>query len=445
MSASPSIQVKVLIIGGGGREHALAWKIQQSPLVKALFCAPGNAGIAQFAACAPIDLGDVQALADHADAVDADLTVVGPEGPMVQGLGDELQRRGRLAFCPSRRAAELEGSKAFARAFMDRHGIPSPRHLVCDSLADARLVIESARLGWPLVIKADGLAAGKGVFIAADERDALAVVAQVLAEKSLGAAGERVVFEEFLHGEEVSFFAFADGRKVLPLATAQDHKRIFDNDLGPNTGGMGTVSPAPAVSTELGARIMDEIVTPTIAGMASEGQPYRGVLFAGLMLTTAGPKVLEFNARFGDPETQCLMTRLDSDIVPVLMAVARGDLGGASCTWNAAAAACVVIAASGYPEKPRAGDEIRGLAQAAARPGVSVFHAGTKAAADGAVVTAGGRVLGVTARGTDLAAALGAAYGAVGDIRFSGMHYRKDIGAAAVRRQAAATQEEKNG
>lgn len=428
--------MKILVIGGGGREHALAWKIRRSPLVTDVFCAPGNAGIATVARCNSVDLSDVVALADHADAVGADLTVVGPELPMVLGLGDELHRRGRLAFCPSGKAAELEGSKAFARDFMDRHGVPSPRYVVCREHAHARNVVDSAELGFPLVIKADGLASGKGVFIAPDPVTSARVVDQVMSSKTLGAAGERIVFEEFLTGEEVSFFALSDGRRSLPLATVQDHKRAFDGDAGPNTGGMGTISPSPAVGPELERRILREIIDPTVAGMAAEGRPYRGVLFAGLMLTPDGPKALEFNARFGDPETQVLMTRLESDVVPLLNAVAQGDLGNAVCRWKSDAAACVVVAAAGYPEKPRMGDAIHGLDRASDRDGVVVFHAGTKAA-NGGIATAGGRVLGVTAQGPTLADALERAYGATRDISFDGMHYRRDIGAKALRRLGA--------
>lgn len=419
-------------MGGGGREHALVWKIGQSPLVSEVFCAPGNPGIAALARCASIEPSKIQELADHADAVDADLTVVGPELPMVLGLGDELRRRGRTAFCPSKLAAELEGSKAFARRFMSRHGIPSPGYRVCQSLEEARALVESAALGFPLVIKADGLAAGKGVSVASDRATALAVVDRLMTGGSLGAAGECVVFEEFLEGEEVSYFALSDGERAVPLATVQDHKRIFDGDRGPNTGGMGAISPSPAVTSEVEERILEEIVEPTITGMAAEGRPYQGVLFAGLMLTAQGPKVLEFNARFGDPETQVLMMRLRTDVVSLLRAVAEGDLGDADCGWTSDAAACVVVASSGYPEKPRVGDEIHGLASLQGHEDVVAFHAGTASHGDH-IVTSGGRVLGVTARGSELAAAVTRAYEAVGKISFEGMHYRRDIGAAALR------------
>lgn len=423
--------MRVLVIGGGGREHALVWKIKKSPLVREVFCAPGNAGVARIADCVAIDPSSIVELADFAQSIAADLTVVGPELPMSLGLGDELHRRGLLAFCPSKAAAEIEGSKAFAREFMKRHDIPSPRYAICETLPEALAFVAEGSLGFPLVVKADGLASGKGVFIAPGAREAKAAVEQIKSDRKLGTAGARIVFEECLRGEEVSFFALSDGARVLPLVSVQDHKRAYDRDQGPNTGGMGSVSPSTNLTMDLHRRILAEIVDPTIAGMAVEGRTYRGVLYAGLMLTDDGPKVLEFNARFGDPEAQAIVTRLESDIVPVLKAAAEGALGTTSLEWSKRASACIVLAAKGYPDRPETGQEIRGL-EGAEADGVVVFHAGT-ALKNGRDVTAGGRVLGVTAVGPSLDEAVKRAYAAVSGISFDGMHYRKDIGAAALR------------
>ena len=419
--------MKVLVVGNGGREHALVWKIRQSPLVQELYCSPGNAGIAGLADCVPIDSTNIIEVADFAQTIAADLTVVGPELPAVLGIVDEFHRRGLSIFGPSRAAAELEGSKAFAREFMDRHNIPSPRHRVCKTVEEARECVAQAPFGFPIVIKADGLAAGKGVVIAADAAEADAAIAGMMTDKKFGMAGARVVLEEFLKGEEVSFLVFSDGSKVVPMVSAQDHKRVFDGDQGPNTGGMGAVSPATNLTVDIHKQIMHEIVLPTVAGMAAEGRRYQGVLYAGLMLTDDGPKVLEFNARFGDPETQVILTRLKSDLVPILQGVAEGNLPDTKIDWAKEPAVCIVLASEGYPDAPVTGRVVSGLDATKNLEGVVVFHAAT-AAKDGKVVTVGGRVLGVTAVGTNLDIAIQRAYEAAPKISFEGMHYRKDIG-----------------
>jgi len=419
--------MKVLVVGNGGREHALVWKIRQSPLVQELYCSPGNAGIAGLADCVPIDSTNIIEVADFAQTIAADLTVVGPELPAVLGIVDEFHRRGLSIFGPSRAAAELEGSKAFAREFMDRHNIPSPRHRVCKTVEEARECVAQAPFGFPIVIKADGLAAGKGVVIAADAAEADAAIAGMMTDKKFGMAGARVVLEEFLKGEEVSFLVFSDGSKVVPMVSAQDHKRVFDGDQGPNTGGMGAVSPATNLTVDIHKQIMHEIVLPTVAGMAAEGRRYQGVLYAGLMLTDDGPKVLEFNARFGDPETQVILTRMKSDLVPILQGVAEGNLPDTKIDWAKEPAVCIVLASEGYPDAPVTGRVVSGLDATKNLEGVVVFHAAT-AAKDGKVVTVGGRVLGVTAVGTNLDIAIQRAYEAAPKISFEGMHYRKDIG-----------------
>jgi phosphoribosylamine--glycine ligase len=425
--------MKVLVVGNGGREHALVWKIRQSPLVHEIYCAPGNAGIAGLADCVPIDSTNIVEVADFAQTIGADLTVVGPELPAVLGIVDEFHRRGLSIFGPSRAAAELEGSKAFAREFMDRHKIPSPRHRVCTTVEEARECLQQAPFGFPIVIKADGLAAGKGVVIAGDANEAEAVIAEMMTEKKFGMAGARVVLEEFLNGEEVSFLVFSDGSKVVPMVSAQDHKRVFDGDQGPNTGGMGAVSPATNLNVDTHKQIMHEIVLPTIAGMAAEGRRYQGVLYVGLMLTDDGPKVLEFNARFGDPEAQVILTRMKSDIVPILQGVADGHLPDIKIDWMKEPSVCIVLASHGYPETPQTGKVVTGLENAKNLEGVVVFHAAT-AAKDGKVVTVGGRVLGVTALGANLDAAIKRAYEIAPLITFEGMHYRKDIGLKALAR-----------
>jgi phosphoribosylamine--glycine ligase len=428
--------MRVLVVGNGGREHALVWKIRQSPLVKEVYCAPGNAGIAELADCVPIDTSNIVEVADFAQTIKADLTVVGPELPMVLGIADEFNRRGMTIFCPSRAAAELEGSKAFAREFMDRHKIPSPRYEICRSPDEAGDFVKRAPFGYPFVVKADGLASGKGTVVVKNEVEARAAVASVMSDKKFGQAGSKVVMEEFLPGEECSFLVFCDGAKVVPMVSVQDHKRAFDGDAGPNTGGMGTISPATNLSLDVHKQIMQEIILPTVKGMAAEGRKYQGVLYAGLMITDKGPRVLEFNARFGDPETQVILARMRSDIVPILQGVAEGNLRESKIEWAKEPAVCVVLASKGYPDGGETGQPIQGL-DAKRGADVIVFHAAT-AKKDSAIVTVGGRVLGVTALAPNLDAAVNRAYEAIGTIRFDGMHYRKDIGHQALARLHAA-------
>jgi phosphoribosylamine--glycine ligase len=425
--------MRVLIVGNGGREHALAWKIRQSPLVKELYCAPGNAGIAEIADLVPIHTTNIVELADFAETVKADLTVVGPELPMVLGIADEFARRGLEIFCPTRAAAEIEGSKAFAREFMHRHQIPAPKFAVCSSKDEAVAALDSGGLGYPIVVKADGLAAGKGTVIAADRAQAEAAVDGMLTERRFGSAGDKIVLEECLLGEEVSFLVFSDGARVVPMVSAQDHKRALDGDQGPNTGGMGAVSPATNLSLDAHKRIMQEVILPTVAGMAAEGRPFRGVLYAGLMLTPEGPKVLEFNARFGDPEAQAILARMRSDLVPLLVGVARGQMGEPKIEWLTEPAVCVVMASRGYPDAVETEKPIQGLDELKNQRDLIVFHAATTKL-DAEVVTVGGRVLGVTAVGATLEAALGRAYEAVKAISFEGMQYRRDIGQKALAR-----------
>ena len=427
------VLMKILVVGNGGREHALVWKIRQSSLVKEVYCAPGNAGIAELADCVPIDTTNIVEVADFAQTIKADLTVVGPELPMVLGVGDEFRRRGMPIFCPSRAAAEIEGSKAFAREFMQRHRIPSPRYEICSSPEEANAFLERAPFGYPVVVKADGLAAGKGTIVAQNASEAKDAVSQIMSEKKFGSAGAKVVMEEFLRGEEVSFLVFSDGSRVVPMISVQDHKRLGDGDTGPNTGGMGTVAPSTNMSLDVHKQIMQEIILPTIKGLDAEGRRYQGVLYAGLMMTDAGPRVLEYNARFGDPETQVIMMRMKSDLVPVLKAVAEGQLGDTKMEWTKEPAICVVLAAGGYPGEAETGREVKGLPALKGVPELQVFHAAT-AVRDGKVVTVGGRVLGVTASGQNLDAAVQRAYDAAEKIHFDGMQFRKDIGQKALAR-----------
>jgi len=423
--------MKILIIGGGGREHALAWKIAQSPLVETVYCAPGNPGIAALAECVHIAADEIDALFDFARAEQIDLTVVGPEVPLTLGIVDRFQAAGLEIFGPSRAAARLEGSKGFSKDLMAKYGIPTAAYRTFSDRDQAHAYIRAQ--GAPIVVKADGLAAGKGVIVATTVEQALAAVDDILLDKVFGAAGSQVVIEEFMAGEEASFFVFTDGKNILPLASAQDHKRIFDNDEGPNTGGMGAYSPAPVVTETVAAEVIETIVKPTIAGMAAEGCPYRGILYVGLMIEGGKPKVVEYNARFGDPEAQPLLMRLKSDIVPVLQACARGALGGATLEWHEKAAVCVVMASGGYPGSFEKGLEISGLEAAEAVPELMVFHAGT-AFQGGKIVNQGGRVLGVTGLGATVADAIAKAYEGVALIRWRDVHYRKDIGQKALNR-----------
>ena len=425
--------MKILVVGNGGREHALAWKIRQSPRCKELFCVPGNAGMAGLADCVPIDTSNIVELADFAQTVKADLTVVGPELPMVLGIADEFHRRGLSIFCPTRAAAEIEGSKAFAREFMQRHHIPAPRYEICTSADQARAVAKKSPFGYPLVVKADGLASGKGTIIARDRAEAEAAIAHMMDDRRFGMAGDKVVIEECLEGEEVSFLVFSDGSRVIPMVSVQDHKRALDGDQGPNTGGMGTVSPSTSLSMDAHKQIMQEIILPTVKGLAVEGRKYQGVIYAGLMMTADGPKVLEYNARFGDPETQVIVARMKSDIVPILEGVAAGHLGDAKLEWLKEPAVCVVLAARGYPESVETGQSVEGLGALDGQKDLYAFHAAT-ANRDGKVVTVGGRVLGITALGANLEGAIERAYAAVQKVSFPGMHYRKDIGQRALAR-----------
>jgi phosphoribosylamine---glycine ligase len=420
--------MRVLVVGSGGREHALAWGLARSPSVREVVCAPGNAGIAAVARCVPVRADECGRVADLADAEQADLVVVGPEAPLVAGLADLLAARGRAVFGCSRAAAEIEGSKAYAKAFMARHAVPTAAFGVFSEPPEAELFIAAQfeRGAARLVIKADGLAAGKGVVIADSNDAAVAAARAMLTEHTLGDAGHRVVIEEFLVGREASLLALVDGERVTPLAPAEDHKTIGDGDVGPMTGGMGTVSPTPVLDDVTCARAVREVLEPTARGLVAEGRPFRGLLFAGLMLTAAGPRVLEFNCRFGDPETQVIVPRLDEDLGELLLACATGRLP-ARVRWRPDAAVCVVLASAGYPASSSSGDEIRGL-DAAAAAGAIVFHAGTRADGD-RVVTAGGRVLGVTALGETPADARARAYAAVERIEFRGAQFRRDIGA----------------
>jgi len=415
----------MLIVGGGGREHALAWKIAQSPRVTALFTAPGNPGIARHAVCVPLAADALDGLVAFARRERIDLTVVGPEAPLVAGLADRLLDAGLAVFGPIAPAAAIEGSKAFAKDLMARNAIPTARFATFDDPARARGYCRE--VGPPLVVKADGLAGGKGAIVCRTLADADEAVAECMERAAFGAAGATVVVEEFLSGEEVSFFALANGADALPLAAAQDHKTVFDGDQGPNTGGMGAYSPVASFDAAMERRVMDTIVRPTIAALAKEGAPYRGVLYVGLMLTAEGPKVIEFNCRFGDPECQALVVRVPGDLVPLLVAAAHGGPWPEVGPWSTRASVCVVLASGGYPGKYGTGAAIEGVESAETAPGVTVFHAGT-ALREGRLVTAGGRVLGVTAVAGDLATAIARAYGAVGAIRFEGMHYRRDIG-----------------
>ena len=415
--------MRVLVIGSGGREHALAWKIAQSPLVKKVFCAPGNAGTANVAENIDIPSDNVDALLQFATVTGIGLTIVGPEQPLVKGLVDSFEESGLRVFGPSQRAAEIEGSKVFCKDLMKKYGIPTARYESFDSPDQVKLFTKEDE---PVVVKASGLAAGKGVILCSNAEEARSAVQSIMQEKAFGNAGDQVVVEEFLTGQEVSLLAFTDGKTVLPLDSAQDHKAAFDGDKGPNTGGMGAYSPALVFTEELKQQVIDEIMIPTVRAMAKEGRYYRGILYAGLMLTESGPKVLEFNARFGDPETQPIMMRIKNDIVPIFEACIDGTLAKQSLQWRQEPTVCVVMAAKGYPSSYEKGKEISGLNSDENRQ-VVVFHAGTKLE-NGKVLTNGGRVLGVTALGSDINQAIKNAYSAVDKIKWDGVHYRKDIG-----------------
>jgi phosphoribosylamine--glycine ligase len=417
--------MRILLVGGGGREHALAWAIAASPLCTTLYCAPGNAGIAQEAICVPIGIDDTDGLVTFARTEAIDFVVVGPEAPLVAGLVDRLTEAGIKAFGPSAAAAALEGSKGFTKDLCAKYDIPTARYRRFTDAAEARAYI--AAEGAPIVVKADGLAAGKGVVVATTVEEAQDAVDAMLTEGGFGAAGASIVVEECLVGPELSFFALCDGETALPLATARDHKRAYDNDEGPNTGGMGAVSPHPLATPELEARIMAEIVQPTLRAMEAEGTPFRGILFAGLMLTDRGPQLIEHNVRFGDPECETLLPRLSSDLLTALLAAADGTLRHLTLRWRPEAAVTVVMAAKGYPGAYGKGSPIRALDRAAEVPGTIVFHAGTAAGADGTVTAQGGRVLAVTALGADVAEARSRAYQAVDRIDWPEGFCRRDI------------------
>jgi phosphoribosylamine--glycine ligase len=423
--------MKVLILGAGAREHAMAWKLARERAVSAVVCTPGNPGIAEVAQCVPGDLANPQQMLEIAAARDVDLTVVGPELPLSLGVADVFAAAGRAIVGPSRAAAALESSKSFAKAFMERHRVPTARFRVCDTAADALTFAGSGEFGFPLVVKADGLAAGKGVVIAEDRAAAELAVRHAMLDRTFGAAGDRIVFEEFLVGEEASNFDLADGSAFVPLSSAQDHKRIFDDDRGPNTGGMGAFSPSPLITPDAERRVIDEVVKPVLAGMEAEGYPYRGFLYVGLMMTVNGPRVIEFNVRFGDPEAQVVLPMLDEDLSWLLGAAATGALPSRPARFRDEPHVGVVLASRGYPETSESDRPISGLEQAAAEPAAMVFHAGT-ARRDGRIVTAGGRVLTVVGRGRSHREAIDTAYRAAAHIRFDGMQMRRDIGRKAL-------------
>jgi phosphoribosylamine--glycine ligase len=418
--------MKILVIGSGGREHALTWKLRESGLMEEIYCAPGNAGIAQEAECRPVDVSNPAQILELASELKSDLTVVGPEAPLVAGVVDEFKRAGKTIIGPTRAAARLEGSKVFSKQFMQRHSIPTASFKVAESFDRAVKALEE--FGLPVVIKADGLAAGKGVVIARTREEAEKTLDEFMRQRTLGSAGERVVLEEALVGEELSFIVLTDGRAILPLVPTQDHKAVFDNDQGPNTGGMGAYSEDSILDEPLRSEIIRSIVAPTLVGMAVEGTPYQGFLYCGLMLTSQGPKLLEYNVRMGDPEAQPIVMRLRSDLVELLVALSEDRLATLEPHWSPNPSVCVVLASRGYPGKPEVGKVITGTVAAETRGGVKVFHAGTKFQ-DLHLLSTGGRVLGVTATAEDLPRAIARAYSAAGKISFEGMHFRRDIGA----------------
>ena len=420
--------MKILVIGSGGREHALAWRLTRSASVEKVWCAPGNAGIAQDAQCVPADTANTTALVELAAHLGADLTVVGPEQPLVLGIADEFSRRGLRLLGPSQQCAQLEGSKVFAKRFLERHRIPTARmYAICESAGDAYRALES--VDWPLVMKADGLCGGKGVLVTASRDEARSFVESVMEKRALGDGGKNMLLEEALRGQELSLIVLADGEHFVPLVPARDHKRAMDHDQGPNTGGMGAYSTDSIISAELEKQILDTVVRPTFDGLAADGLKYQGFLYFGLMLTPEGPKVLEFNCRLGDPETQTIVARMDFDLAEALMETTQGELGRIRFAWRPDASLCVVMASSGYPGTYEIGKKIQGLAEAAKIPDAMVFHAAT-VSKGGEYYTGSGRVLGVTATGPTLEAARRAAYQAVCKIQFEGKHYRRDIGVA---------------
>ena len=429
--------MKILVIGGGAREHALAWRLSRERNVDGVVCAPGNPGIAAVAQCIPVNPADPNELLRVAEHNEIDVTVVGPELPLSRGVVDVFSAAGRPIVGPTKAAAALESSKAFAKAFMARHHVPTAGFRVCESPGDALKIVARGELGYPLVLKADGLAAGKGVVIAGDRETAEAVVRSMMVERRFGDAGDRVVLEEFLVGHEASFFVLADGTDFVTLGSAQDHKRIFDDDEGPNTGGMGAFSPSALITPEIDRRVCDEIVRPVLAGMDEEGHPYRGFLYVGLMLTSDGPRVVEFNVRFGDPEAQVVLPMLDEDLSWLLSETATGALPSRPATFRNEPHVGVVLAAGGYPDSPKLGKAISGIDEASREPGALVFHAGTAMQGD-ELVTAGGRVLTVVGRGPTYRDAIDIAYRAASKIQFDGMQFRHDIGRKALAARSGA-------
>jgi len=423
--------MKVLVLGGGGREHALVWKLRQSPRITQLVCAPGNGGIADDAEVTPADLKSLDSIGELATRLQPDLTVVGPELPLTLGVVDEFARRGWPVFGPTQAAAQLESSKSFAKEFLKRHHIPTAPFAICDSVDQVRSAL--GHFHTPVVVKADGLAAGKGVVIAKSKEEAASVAAEMLSGRMVGAAGSRVVLEECLNGDEISFLVFSDGERVAPLVAAQDHKRVGDGDTGPNTGGMGAYSAADLLDQGMRDWLVNHVARPVVAGMKAEGSEFKGVLYCGLMMTARGPMVLEFNCRFGDPETQPILMRLESDLVEAIEASIEGRVSEGDFRWSQDASVCVVMSSGGYPGTFEAGKRIDGLDDAAKVEGIKVFHAGTSRR-DGVYYTSGGRGLGVTARARDLETAVGRAYEACAKISFAGAHYRKDIAARALKK-----------
>src|SRR5580704_12602300 len=423
--------MKVLVLGSCGREHALVWTLRRSPRISRLYCAPGNGGIADDAECAAVDLQSLESITSLATRLQPDLTVVGPELPLTLGVVDEFTRRGWPVFGPSKAAAQLESSKSFAKEFLQRHHIPTAHFAICNSIDEVLAALPHFHA--PVVVKADGLAAGKGVVICRTKEEAASAAAEMFSGRTLGEAGRRVVLEECLNGDELSFLVLSDGERVAPLVAAQDHKRIGDGDTGPNTGGMGAYSTPSLVDDQMTQWLLQHVARPVVAGMKAEGAEYKGILYCGLMMTARGPMVLEFNCRFGDPETQPILMRLESDLVEALEASIEGRVSEGDFRWSHDASVCVVISSGGYPGTFEAGKKILGLDEADKVEGVKVFHAGTSRH-DGAYFTAGGRVLGVTARASNLETAVDHAYEAASKIAFEGAHYRKDIAAKAVRK-----------
>ena len=420
--------MKLLVIGSGGREHALAWKLAQSSQMEKLFCAPGNPGTLDIGENVQIEAEDIKALADFAEKESIGLTVVGPELPLTLGIVDEFESRGLKIFGPDKKTAELEGSKVFAKQFLERHNIPTAQASIVDSPEKAVEILDSGRFPFPLVIKADGLAAGKGAIVCMDRDEAEAAINLIMVEKKFGEAGRRILVEEFLKGRETSFIVLSDGTHVLPLVTTMDHKAVYEGDKGPNTGGMGAISPSPFIDEDLFSQVMETIVLPSVTHMREEGRKYKGVLYVGLMLTEEGPKVLEYNCRFGDPETQPQVLRMKSDFIDILLSVVEEKAGETRIEWSPNSSACVVLASGGYPQDYEKGKKIEGLEETSKIPGVTVFHAGTKYR-DGEFYTNGGRVLGVCASEEDLPKTLERIYTAITGISFEGMHFRRDIGA----------------